>query len=91
MDVAVGNAIVAGIPAPLRGGRRRDDPGGAAEAIEIEAGAPVRRRTSDLTGTVTFARVLGAFMRYEVALADGLTVTISSHRRRARVSSRAQR
>jgi ABC-type Fe3+/spermidine/putrescine transport system ATPase subunit len=84
VDVAVGNAIVAGIAAP---------PAAAvgdemilavrAEAIEIEAGAPAANLGThqNFVGTVTFARVLGAFMRYEVALADGLAVTISSHRR----------
>jgi hypothetical protein len=54
-----------------------------AEAIEIEAGTPAANPDTHqhLTGTVTFARVLGAFMRYEVVLAGGLAVTISAHRR----------
>jgi ABC-type Fe3+/spermidine/putrescine transport system ATPase subunit len=82
VDVAVGNAIVAGIPSSSSVG---DEMILAvrAEAIEIEAGAPAANPDThqNLAGTVTFARVLGAFMRYEVALAGGLAVTISSHRR----------
>jgi ABC-type Fe3+/spermidine/putrescine transport system ATPase subunit len=80
VDVAVGDAIIAGIAAP-----KAATAGHAmtlavrAEAIEVEAGASDARR--DMTGTVTFARVLGASIRYEVVVAGGLTVAISSHRR----------
>jgi len=80
VDVAVGNAIIAGIPAlPVAAVSDEMILAVRAEAIAIEAGAPASDR--DLSGTVTFARVLGAFMRYEVALAGGLAVTISAHRR----------
>jgi hypothetical protein len=83
VDVAVGSAIVAGIPAPLAAAVGDEMILAVrAEAIGIEAGTSVAKPDNrNLTGTVTFARILGAFMRYEVALADGLAVTISAHRR----------
>jgi ABC-type Fe3+/spermidine/putrescine transport system ATPase subunit len=83
VDVAVGNTIVAGIPSSTAAAGDEMTLAVRAEAIEIEAGMPVANPDThqNLTGTVTFARVLGAFMRYEVVLASGLTVTISAHRR----------
>jgi ABC-type Fe3+/spermidine/putrescine transport system ATPase subunit len=81
VDAAVGSTVIAGIPASSAAVGDKMILAVRAEAIEIEAGAHANPDAAHLTGTVTFARVLGAFMRYEVALADGLTVTISSHRR----------
>jgi ABC-type Fe3+/spermidine/putrescine transport system ATPase subunit len=83
VDVGVGNTIVAGIPSPTAAVGDEMTLAVRAEAIEIEAGLPAANPDTyqNLTGTVTFARVLGAFMRYEVVLAGGLTVTISAHRR----------
>ena len=83
VDVAVGSAIVAGIAAPLAAAVGDEMILAVrAEAIGIEAGTSAASPDNqNLTGTVTFARILGAFMRYEVALADGLAVTISAHRR----------
>jgi ABC-type Fe3+/spermidine/putrescine transport system ATPase subunit len=79
-DVAVGDVVIAGIAAPETAAAGAEmSLAVRAEAIEIAPGRTDTQR--GLSGTVTFARVLGASIRYEVALADRRTVAVSAHRR----------
>jgi iron(III) transport system ATP-binding protein len=49
------------------------------ESLALEPGAHAGEAWNSLTGTVTEAAYLGAVVRYEVRVADGLTVTADIH------------
>jgi len=49
------------------------------ESLALEPGANAGEAWNSLTGTVTEAAYLGAVVRYEVRVADGLTVTADIH------------